>query len=319
MIFPTTALALLFLQLAASYARPQARTNCATPSDKTCQVMFNGCVAVGNSVLTAPWTNAACVASAICFDGGVDVMLAALTCAISGPAATPLTGSNVARLTSDSYASFVARGATSATTQNAIDFYYGTLTTLHTNVWPISSYVIGLWRGVQAWTAFCNKMVPEANFADFLQYNGIRGTCPYACVAPQDPSCNELYSACLLDANPSAPWNDPACVLAASCIEDGPPNFASAFSCATNGAAANYTQAYPRLTLDTFNIISPFVDIDQQEFIDAYYGELTCLDASSYPDASFVVAIFSAIAQWTGVADTGVIPYSNFADYLTYY
>jgi len=320
MFISTTALLLLsILCIPSSTAVAIERAVCPTPTNTACQVLYNGCVALGDVSLTTPWANQACIAAAVCFDGGVDAMLAAATCAIRGVNAPAVTGHNVARLSSSLYTN-IASGASSATTQNAVDFYYSTLSSVHSTVWPVVSDVISLWKGVQAWTGFCNQNIPFGNFADYLQWNGSPGTCSTVCSQPTDASCKELFSACLLDGDTASPWSDPACVLAATCFQGGVSSFANAFSCATSGGASSDARSYPRLSIDTFtNLFSGGNDVNQQAFVDSYYNELTCLQATDFPSISFVITNFGVIANWTGFSHTGVIPYQNFADYLTYY
>jgi len=88
----------------------------------------------------------------------------------------------------------------------------------------------------------------------------------------------------------------------------------------------------PRLTRETFNIVSKGSDvITQQQFIDFYYGTIASINATFpngttphpaipvYPSsANAVIGWWQNVVAWAGFCDTSSIPYENFADYIEF-
>jgi len=59
--------------------------------------------------------------------------------------------------------------------------------------------------------------------------------------------------------------------------------------------------------------------MSQQNYIDAYYQEISITPNGTYPDdVSIIIAQWETIAAWTGLCDTENIPYENLADWLEY-
>ncbi|EEB99595.1 hypothetical protein MPER_00696, partial [Moniliophthora perniciosa FA553] len=61
-------------------------------------------------------------------------------------------------------------GGCPITQQNYIDFYYGALEEINTNVWPDVNRVISWWGYIKDWAA-TGETVPYTNFDDWLHYS----------------------------------------------------------------------------------------------------------------------------------------------------
>ncbi|KAH7927215.1 hypothetical protein BV22DRAFT_1007506 [Leucogyrophana mollusca] len=131
---------------------------------------------------------------------------------------------------------------------------------------------------------------------------------------PSSVSCLSLRNSCNATTVDLANfYNYTSCVLLTTCSQ-GSANPAQVL--AENSAPA--TQ--PRLTQTAFNSISGGNSyISQQNYIDAYYHEISITPNGTYPDnVEYVIGQWLAIAAWTGFCSTENIPYSNFADWLEY-
>ncbi|KAG2745814.1 hypothetical protein P692DRAFT_20808651 [Suillus brevipes Sb2] len=76
----------------------------------------------------------------------------------------------------------------------------------------------------------------------------------------------------------------------------------------------------PRLTESVFYAMSNGNSyMTQQNYIDAYYYQISITPGGSYPDdITYIIDQWLAIAAWTGFCATGNIPYANLADWLEY-
>ncbi|KAG1852560.1 hypothetical protein C8R48DRAFT_724149 [Suillus tomentosus] len=76
----------------------------------------------------------------------------------------------------------------------------------------------------------------------------------------------------------------------------------------------------PRLAESVFYAITNGNSyMTQQNYIDAYYHQISIAPGGSYPDnVTYVADQWSTIAAWTGFCATGNIPYANLADWLEY-
>ncbi|THV06508.1 hypothetical protein K435DRAFT_773203, partial [Dendrothele bispora CBS 962.96] len=114
------------------------------------------------------WAERSCVAGATC--DGVNNVWVVAQCnndAIPGQVRLPNMSTNM-------YASMTG-GCTSSegctiTQQNYIDFLYGSLSAINTNVWPNSvDQVINWWDAITSWTQ-TGDSIPYANFNDWLHF-----------------------------------------------------------------------------------------------------------------------------------------------------
>ncbi|KAG1761863.1 hypothetical protein EDD22DRAFT_953660 [Suillus occidentalis] len=85
-----------------------------------------------------------------------------------------------------------------------------------------------------------------------------------------------------------------------------------------NASHAPVTQ--PRLNESVFYAMSKGNSyMTQQNYIDAYYDQISITPGGSYPDdVSYIIDEWLTIAAWTGFCATGNIPYANLADWLEY-
>ncbi|EEB97441.1 hypothetical protein MPER_03240 [Moniliophthora perniciosa FA553] len=119
------------------------------------------------------WSINTCVAGATCQGTVVTTGLAKCF----NPALGNVNPSDFQSLDYNLYASIVGGcawqpGGCPITQQNYIDFFYGTLSSINSNIWPdLQSEVINLWWGsIKEWTN-TGDTVPYVNFNDWLHYS----------------------------------------------------------------------------------------------------------------------------------------------------
>ncbi|KAG1811946.1 hypothetical protein EV424DRAFT_116269 [Suillus variegatus] len=127
-------------------------------------------------------------------------------------------------------------------------------------------------------------------------------------------SCVSLQNSCnatMVDL--STFYNYTSCFLLTACLS-GMENPAQVL----NVSQAPATQ--PRLAESVFYAITNGNSyMTQQNYIDAYYHQISITPGGSYPDdVTYVADQWSTIAAWTGFCATGNIPYANLADWLEY-
>ncbi|KAH7907375.1 hypothetical protein BJ138DRAFT_1014591 [Hygrophoropsis aurantiaca] len=127
-------------------------------------------------------------------------------------------------------------------------------------------------------------------------------------------SCSSLRNSCNATTVDLANfYNYPACILFTTCQQgvETPLNV-------LHEVGAPTTQ--PRMTETAFDAMSGGNSyMSQQNYIDAYYYEISITPGGSYPDdVSDLLDQWETIAAWTGFCSTMDIPYSNFADWLEY-
>ncbi|KAG1810311.1 uncharacterized protein HD556DRAFT_1319374 [Suillus plorans] len=124
-------------------------------------------------------------------------------------------------------------------------------------------------------------------------------------------SCFSLENSCnATTVDLSNFYNYTSCFLLTACTES-PAQILSA-----SGAPA--TQ--PRLTESVFYAITNGNSyMTQQNYINAYYHQISITPGGSYPDdIAYITGQWSTIAAWTGFCATENIPYANLADWLEY-
>jgi hypothetical protein len=133
--------------------------------------------------------------------------------------------------------------------------------------------------------------------------------------------CKQLLNTCAASPNAlSNPWSVKACLFGAACFGGQRPvdGFLSAVAAAKNATSAPASHDVPRVSQTVFNSISTNGKaITQQNYIDGVYGTLATTNGP-FPDASFVIADFSRLAQWTAFCNGQGIPFKNFADYYQF-
>ncbi|KAG1810207.1 uncharacterized protein HD556DRAFT_1302556 [Suillus plorans] len=132
-------------------------------------------------------------------------------------------------------------------------------------------------------------------------------------------SCVSLQNSCnATTVDLSNFYNYTSCFLLTACMESP--------AQVLNASAAPATQ--PRLTesvrikLDIcvfYAITNGNSYMTQQNYIDAYYHQISITPGGSYPDnGTYITGQWSTIAAWTGFCATENIPHANLADWLEY-
>ncbi|KAF8635168.1 hypothetical protein AX15_000504 [Amanita polypyramis BW_CC] len=245
------------------------------------------------NAVSNPFSVNTCVAAALNWKDGIDSFLAAVTCRynINFASNNGVPASN--KLPALSFNLPVANPPP-YTQQNLIDFTYGSLSAIGTSAVRYPStidFVTQRWSIIVAWTNFCTTgKVPQKNLSDFLKYSHGALTST-SCTGPTctpDPnaSCAELFSVCLnAKAILTDPYADSNCVLAATCFNGGVKAFGNAISCAKNTFGRNTNpQFWPRLSQTVFNTMSKNGVMNQQNYIDAFYGALAQLTSPIWPE-----------------------------------
>lgn len=160
-------------------------------SEISCQKTFETCLRTVNFNLFDIWSVKSCVLAASCFPGdrNVDNLLTAVYIYRTGnvPSTAPKS-INQPRFSEAQFRTISSNGRT-ITSQNWIDgnlplcqinlidlilslAYYGLLSGT-SGPWPASAdVVVGYFRRIQAWTAFCGSDgIPYQNIADYFQYS----------------------------------------------------------------------------------------------------------------------------------------------------
>ncbi|KAJ7573433.1 hypothetical protein C8J56DRAFT_982688 [Mycena floridula] len=138
----------------------------------------SACAGLANACLTAAkttsdlWGSNVCVAAAGCSGAGAIHFLANCT-----TTDTPFTLAAVPSLDYNIYASIVGEcaweeGGCPMTSQNFVDFIYGSLTAINSEFWPNSAAdVISDWfNPILSWTAEA-ETIPYLNFNDWLHFS----------------------------------------------------------------------------------------------------------------------------------------------------
>ncbi|OAX40705.1 hypothetical protein K503DRAFT_842437 [Rhizopogon vinicolor AM-OR11-026] len=131
---------------------------------------------------------------------------------------------------------------------------------------------------------------------------------------PSSTSCLSLRNSCnatTVDLNNF--YNYTSCFLLTACLQGA----------ATPVQVLSESQAPAtqlRLTESAFFAMSNENSyMTQQNYVDAYYREISITPGGTYPDdVSIITAQWDTIAAWTGFCDTENIPYENLADWLEY-
>ncbi|KAF4575170.1 hypothetical protein EYR40_005099 [Pleurotus pulmonarius] len=272
-----------------------------------------------DNAVSNPFSIPECVAGALCWEEGVNSFLQAVTCrnnfeynrGVQAPVSTA-----VPALTSSILPSSISFGAFS-------DFIVEQMSRFGTRAPGPATPLSGRWSLIVAWTNFCStNIVPRANLSDLLRYSFTKltsTTCTGGSQCTPDPnaSCEQLFQACVATANVlTNPYTNINCVLAATCKDGGINAFGEAVGCAKN--TQSNPRAYPRLSSSVFNALA-FGDgfVNQQNYIDSYYGALSTLTNPAWPDVAYVIGKWTTIQTWTAFP-SGEVPYGNFADFLQY-
>jgi len=144
---------------------------CTPDPDPSCNFMLQGCIAYPNThagfdLVHNPFASQICVMAATCNANGLTGFAKAIACATGTPVPSP---PKYTRLTQGVFNQMpLTNGKLSA--QNYVDVFYGTLTTLNSNVWPTYAYVANNYARLAAWTQISGDQ-PYFNFADWLQWS----------------------------------------------------------------------------------------------------------------------------------------------------
>ncbi|KAJ4466370.1 hypothetical protein C8R41DRAFT_926121 [Lentinula lateritia] len=145
--------------------------------DDSCVNLVENCrfTAADNNI-TEIWGIASCVAAATC--QGVTPLVEMVQCTQTevGSSVTVSDAPEIVSLDYNLYASIVGEcawqeGGCPITQQNYIDFVYGTLSAIATDVYPdVNNVITNWWDFITAWTA-TGETVPYLNFNDWLHYS----------------------------------------------------------------------------------------------------------------------------------------------------
>ncbi|KAI0357228.1 hypothetical protein OH77DRAFT_1399844 [Trametes cingulata] len=153
--------------------------SCISGPDESCVSLVGLCVSkisIGQVGSTAFWTDSVCVAAATC--AGMGAVLNAACCA--GTCRKP---TDIASLDTNVYKSMIGSCSTqptgcSLTWQPFVDWFYNTIQTTGTNLWPFSGDdVLDRWAAIANWTGFCqgnncvNGAIPYHNFNDWFHFS----------------------------------------------------------------------------------------------------------------------------------------------------
>ncbi|KAF9465605.1 hypothetical protein BDZ94DRAFT_1214436 [Collybia nuda] len=137
-----------------------------------------------------------------------------------------------------------------------------------------------------------------------------------------DATCQQMFFTCTAQVNTAVTnlWSIKACVLGAACVDGAHPvgTFASAVhSWKMGGSPPTAPVNQPRVSTALFQASSTDggKTWSQQNFIDAYYSQLSSTNGPFPPNANKVIEYYKRIAAWTGFCGKAV-PYMNFADYF---
>ncbi|EDR08942.1 uncharacterized protein LACBIDRAFT_294094 [Laccaria bicolor S238N-H82] len=136
---------------------------------------------------------------------------------------------------------------------------------------------------------------------------------PFGLDPSSSRSCQSLRNSCnaaTVDFNNF--YNSTACVLLTVCES-------SVFRPDETLNSVGAPKSQPRMTESAFLAMTDGAPaMTQQNYIDAYYNEISVTPNGTYPqDTSAVIAQFNYVAAWTGFCG-GAIPFSNFADWIQY-
>ncbi|KAJ3726905.1 hypothetical protein EV361DRAFT_378360 [Lentinula raphanica] len=149
-------------------------------SDQSCVQLVENCrFTMADNNLTDIWGVQSCVAAATC--QGVTPLIQMVQCTQSdsevGSNVTVPDAPSTESLDYNIYASIVGdcawqEGGCPITQQNYIDFVYGTLSAINTDVWPsdVNDVITNWWDYITAWTV-TGDTVPYLNFNDWLHYS----------------------------------------------------------------------------------------------------------------------------------------------------
>ncbi|KAI0757834.1 hypothetical protein C8Q80DRAFT_1265676 [Daedaleopsis nitida] len=162
------------------HARATTNGSCISAPDNACVSLVGFCVtgiASGQVPATQFWSDRVCAAAATC--AGMGPVLDAACCAGTCHQPTDIASLDYNNI----YAGIVGDcafqpGGCSLTWQPFVDWFYNTIQSTNTNIWPESGdVVLGWWANIATWTGFCtgtscvDGAIPYNNFNDWYHFS----------------------------------------------------------------------------------------------------------------------------------------------------